>query len=55
MSKPGNDSIAYSGFVIPETGELIVNKPGWFIMRLSSNRSGIFCETDHVPMGRNTA
>lgn len=30
MSKPGNDSIAYSGFVIPETGELIVNKPGWF-------------------------
>ena len=30
MSKPGNDSIAYSGFIIPETGELIVNKPGWF-------------------------
>ena len=30
MSNPGNKSIAYSGFLIPETGELIVNKPGWF-------------------------
>lgn len=30
MSKPGKDSIAYSGFVIPETGVLHVNKPGWF-------------------------
>lgn len=30
MSKPGKNSIAYSGFVIPETGQLYVNKPGWF-------------------------
>ncbi|MBR2257086.1 MAG: transposase, partial [Blautia sp.] len=30
MSKPGKNSIAYSGFVIPETGELFVMKPGWF-------------------------
>ena len=30
MSKPGKDHIAYSGFVIPETGELTVTKPGWF-------------------------
>ena len=30
MSNPGNKSIAYSGYLIPETGELIVNKPGWF-------------------------
>lgn len=30
MSKPGNNSIAYSGYLIPETGELIINKPGWF-------------------------
>lgn len=30
MSNPGNKSIAYSGFLIPETGELTVNKPGWF-------------------------
>ena len=30
MSKPGKDKIAYSGFIIPETGELMVTKPGWF-------------------------
>lgn len=30
MSKPGKDNIAYSGFVIPKTGELITLKPGWF-------------------------
>ena len=30
MSKPGKSSIAYSGFVIPETGELFVMKPEWF-------------------------
>jgi transposase len=30
MSKPGKNNVAYSGFVIPETGELFVMKPGWF-------------------------
>lgn len=30
MSKPGKNNIAYSGFVIPQTGELFVMKPGWF-------------------------
>lgn len=30
MSKPGKNKIAYSGYLIPETGELIVTKPGWF-------------------------
>lgn len=30
MSKPGKNNIAYSGFVIPETGELVITKPGWF-------------------------
>ncbi len=30
MSKPGKNKIAYSGFVIPATGELYVTKPGWF-------------------------
>ena len=30
MSKPGKESVSYSGFVIPQTGELIVNKPEWF-------------------------
>lgn len=30
MSKPGKQNVAYSGFLIPETGELFVVKPGWF-------------------------
>ena len=30
MSKPGKNNIAYSGFIIPETGGLFVTKPGWF-------------------------
>lgn len=30
MSKPGNNSVSYSGFLIPETGALYVNKPDWF-------------------------
>ena len=29
-SYPGRKSVAYSGFVIPQTGELIVDKPSWF-------------------------
>ena len=29
MSKPGKDKIAYSGFIIPETGELVATKPDW--------------------------
>ena len=29
-SAPGRKSIAYSGFVIPSTGTLWVNTPGWF-------------------------
>ena len=30
MSKPGKQNVSYSGFLIPETGELIVDKPDWF-------------------------
>lgn len=29
-SYPGRKSVAYSGFVIPETGQLFTVKPGWF-------------------------
>ena len=29
-SYPGHKSVAYSGFVIPETGELFITKPDWF-------------------------
>lgn len=30
MSKPGNNSLSYSGFLIPGTGALYVNNPSWF-------------------------
>ena len=29
-SAPGRESIAYSGYVVPSTGELLVTKPSWF-------------------------
>lgn len=29
-SYPGRKSIAYSGFILPKTGELFVTKPSWF-------------------------
>ncbi len=29
-SAPGRKSVAYSGYVAPSTGELIVTKPSWF-------------------------
>ena len=30
MSKPGKQNVSYSGYLIPDTGELIVTKPSWF-------------------------
>lgn len=30
QSYPGKNSVAYSGFIIPETGELFMDKPHWF-------------------------
>lgn len=29
-SAPGRKSVPYSGYVVPQTGELIVSKPSWF-------------------------
>ena len=29
-SYPGRKAIAYSGFIVPETGQLFTVKPGWF-------------------------
>ena len=29
-SAPSRKSVSYSGYVVPETGELIVTKPSWF-------------------------
>ena len=30
MSKPGKTNVSYSGYVIPETGELVMTEPNWF-------------------------
>ena len=55
MSKPGKQNVAYSGYLIPDTGELIVNKPSWFnyetviqsfrdfIAAVSSKNNGKYC------------
>ena len=29
-SAPSRKSVPYSGYIVPETGELIVSKPSWF-------------------------
>ena len=29
-SAPGRENIAYSGYVVPSAGELLVTKPSWF-------------------------
>ncbi len=29
-SAPGRKSVPYSGYVVPSTGELVINKPTWF-------------------------
>ena len=29
-SAPGKKSVPYSGYIVPETGELILTKPSWF-------------------------
>ena len=29
-SYPGRKSVSYSGFIVPDTGELFVTKPNWF-------------------------
>ena len=52
MSKPGNDSIAYSGFIIPETGELLVNKPDWFNYESVIQSFRDFLKNRHCPEGK---
>ena len=52
MSKPGKDKIAYSGFVIPETGELVVTKPEWFTYESVIKSLRDFCQAKPCPEGK---
>lgn len=52
MSKPGKDKIAYSGFIIPETGELMVTKPGWFNYGSVIASLRDFCHAKSCPEGK---
>ena len=52
MSNPGNKSIAYSGFLIPKTGELVVNKPGWFNYESVIQSIREFLQARPVPEGK---
>ena len=55
MSKPGKDKIAYSGFIIPKTGELVVTNLIGSTMNLSSNLYVISLRPSPVPRRKNTA
>ena len=52
MSKPGKDKIAYSGFIIPETGELVVTKPEWFNYESVIQSLRDFCQAKPCPEGK---
>ena len=52
MSKPGKDKIAYSGFVIPETGESVVTKPEWFNCESVIQSLRDFCRAKPCPEGK---
>ena len=52
MSKPVKDSVAYSGFVIPETGELFVMKPGWFNYETVIRSFRDFIEANPIEEGK---
>lgn len=49
MSKPGKSNVAYSGFVIPKTGELVVLKPGWLNYKSVIQSFRYFIKTKPCP------
>ena len=51
MSKPGNNSLSYSGFLIPETGALYVNKPTWFNYETTIESLRDFIKQNPLPEG----
>lgn len=52
MSKPGKNKIAYSGFVIPATGELYVTKPSWFNYEAVIQSFRDFIKANPAPEGK---
>ena len=52
-SLPGHQSVAYSGFVIPETGVLYVTKPGWFTYETVINSILEFVQFYTIPEGKH--
>lgn len=49
MSKPGRKKASYSGFIIPETGELVATKPSWFNYETVIQSLREFIETKPCP------
>ena len=54
-SFPGNDKVSYSGFVIPETGELFVAKPDRFNYETTIDSIRSFLEAHPAPDGKKYA
>lgn len=52
MSKPGKNSIAYSGFIVAETGELVKIKVNWFNYESSIQSIRDFLEARPCPEGK---
>ena len=51
-SLPGRDKISYSGFVLPESGELFVNKPPMFNFQTTLDSIRAFLQAYPVPHGK---
>ncbi len=52
MSKPGKNNLAYSGFVIPQTGELTITKPELFNYESVIQSFREFIKTRPCPDGK---
>ena len=52
-SYPGHKSVAYSGFIIPDTGELFVTKPDWFNYETTIACIREFIAAQHIGKGKH--
>lgn len=52
-SYPGRKSVAYSGFVVPESGELYVAKPDWFNYETTIDCIRQFISNYRIPTGKH--
>ena len=51
-SAPSRKSVPYSGYNVPETGELIVSKPSWFNYETVIESFRHFLQTYHIADGK---